>query len=90
MSKLEKEVATLMQQTETEEMVVRKQRRTKEQQEAYEQARCVSHESEAGRRLDGVASTWIVVKAGGASSEEEAEGGGRVSCARRVASRRSF
>lgn len=60
-------MATLMQQTETEEMVVREQRRTKEQQEAYEQARCVSHESGAGGRLDGVASTWVAVQQEGTS-----------------------
>ena len=41
-SKLEQEVGALMQQTESEELVVRKQRRTKEQQEQYEMARYVS------------------------------------------------
>lgn len=40
-SKLEQEVSGLMAQTETDELIVRKQRRTKDQQEAYDAARWV-------------------------------------------------
>lgn len=87
-SKLEKEVATLMQQTETEEMVVRKQRRTKEQQEAYEQARCV-RECRGCRQILW-SSQHVICRIGRGASTEEAVGSGRVSCACRVASTRSF
>lgn len=41
-SKLEQEVSGLMAQTETDELIVRKQRRTKDQQEAYDAARWVA------------------------------------------------
>lgn len=44
-SKLEQEVSGLMAQTETDELIVRKQRRTKDQQEAYDAARLVASSS---------------------------------------------